>query len=94
MACGIPQIVTDVGGNAEAVRDGIDGLVVDTRSPSSIAEALRRLLSNGLLRREMGVNARTRACDLYSLSRCASAYQSLYLSLVQRGEIPGPLVAS
>ena len=33
MASGLPPVATDVGGNAEAVRNGVDGLIVPPRDP-------------------------------------------------------------
>jgi glycosyltransferase involved in cell wall biosynthesis len=40
---GRPVIVTNCGGPAELVRDGIDGLVVEPNNPSALARALERL---------------------------------------------------
>ena len=40
MAAGLPMIVTDVGGNPEQVIDGITGLVVPSRNPEAIGEAI------------------------------------------------------
>jgi glycosyltransferase involved in cell wall biosynthesis len=43
MACGLPVITTNVGGNAELVKDGEAGLVVPVREPPALAAALARL---------------------------------------------------
>jgi phosphatidylinositol alpha-1,6-mannosyltransferase len=58
-AAGIPSICGDSGGQREAVRDGVTGLVVDGREPANIAAALRRLAADEGLRRQMGSNARS-----------------------------------
>jgi len=61
-AAGVAQVAGDSGGAAEAVEDGITGLVV--REPADAAEvaaALRRLLIDPPLRRRMGRAARRRA---------------------------------
>jgi phosphatidylinositol alpha-1,6-mannosyltransferase len=61
-ACGVPQIAGDSGGAAEAVEDGVTGLVVDRPSdPTAVAAALARLLDDPALRTTMGQAARTRA---------------------------------
>jgi len=46
MACGVPVVVSAVGGLAETVLDGITGLHVPPRSPAAIAGALGRLLAD------------------------------------------------
>jgi phosphatidyl-myo-inositol dimannoside synthase len=61
-ACGVAQVAGDSGGAAEAVLDGLTGLVVrDPRQPDAVAAALARILDDGDLRRRMGEAARTRA---------------------------------
>jgi len=52
LAARVPLVVPRLGGLAEAVRDGVDGLVVDPLSVAALAAALERLASeDGLLER-------------------------------------------
>ncbi len=52
LAARVPLVVPRLGGLAEAVRDGVDGLVVDPLSADALATALDRLASeDGLLER-------------------------------------------
>jgi len=61
-AAGVVQVAGRSGGAAEAVEDGVTGLVVDEpHDPSRVAGALRRLLSDEGLRQRMGRAARLRA---------------------------------
>ncbi|HEX3795078.1 MAG TPA: glycosyltransferase family 4 protein [Acidimicrobiales bacterium] len=61
-AAGVAQIAGDSGGAAEAVVDGVTGLVVaEPEDPGAVAEALRTLLVDPLLRRRMGRAGRARA---------------------------------
>jgi phosphatidylinositol alpha-1,6-mannosyltransferase len=61
-ATGVPQVAGDSGGAAEAVEDGVTGLVVhDPGEPGAVAAALQRLLADPDLRRKMGDAARSRA---------------------------------
>ena len=61
-AAGVPQIAGDSGGAAEAVEDGVTGLVVaDPEDAGALAESLRALLADPMLRRRMGKAARSRA---------------------------------
>ncbi|HEX2030308.1 MAG TPA: glycosyltransferase [Actinomycetota bacterium] len=63
MALGIPAAVTSVGGNAEVLTDGTDGLLVPSGDAPGLAEAVGRLLGDEALRRRLGDAARRRAAD-------------------------------
>ena len=66
-ACGVPQIAGESGGAAEAVDDGVTGLVVDRpEDPSEVAEALTTLLDDDRRRAEMGEASRRRAVEEFS----------------------------
>jgi phosphatidyl-myo-inositol dimannoside synthase len=72
-AAGIPQIAGDSGGAAEAVEDGVTGLVVaDPEDPTALAEALRALLADPKRRARMGKAARARAVESFDYSVLAS----------------------
>lgn len=86
MASQLPMIVTDVGGNTEAVPDGVCGLVVPARSPEFLSAAMERLLADPELRRSMGAAARARVMSHYSVASCAQDYQALYQALSARGQ--------
>jgi phosphatidylinositol alpha-1,6-mannosyltransferase len=49
-SCGLPVIAGQDGGSTDAVRDGVNGLVVDGRSVEAIAAAMLRLRQDGGLR--------------------------------------------
>jgi phosphatidylinositol alpha-1,6-mannosyltransferase len=66
-ACGVPQVAGDSGGAAEAVADGVSGIVV--RRPDDVDEAVAAfvaLLDDPDRRAHMGVAARTRAVNEFS----------------------------
>jgi phosphatidylinositol alpha-1,6-mannosyltransferase len=76
-AAGVPQIAGDSGGAAEAVVDGVTGLVVGhPDDPGRVAEALRTLLADPKLRKRMGKAARTRAQESYDYDVLASRLAS------------------
>jgi glycosyltransferase involved in cell wall biosynthesis len=60
MACGLPCIVTDVGGTTEVVTDGVHGLVVPPGSADKIADAIAYLVRHPDERVQMSVMARER----------------------------------
>jgi phosphatidylinositol alpha-1,6-mannosyltransferase len=57
-AAGVPSIAANVGGVADAVADGVTGLLVPPGSPDAVASAALRLLDDPLLRARLGDAAR------------------------------------
>ncbi len=84
MAAGLPMVVTDVGGNAEAVIDGECGYVVPARAPADLALALGNLIGDADRRQAMGTAARRRVAASFSLDTCVAAYAALYEELWDR----------
>ena len=82
MASGCPSVVTDVGGNPELVRRGIDGLLVPRGNAEACAEAMFRILSDPGLAERMGASARERAMEHFDLNRTVDRYCELYRSFV------------
>jgi len=71
-AAGVPVVAGDSGGSAEAVADGVTGLVVEQPDdPDAVAAALDRLLSDPELRVSQGRAGRARACEQFSYERLA-----------------------
>ena len=70
-ASGLPQVLTDIRGCREVVRDGVEGFLVPVRDPVGLAGAIARLLEDSALRRRMGAAARERAEDLFDEDRVA-----------------------
>jgi phosphatidylinositol alpha-1,6-mannosyltransferase len=58
-ASGRPAVTSHLDGSAESVVDEISGLLVDPFDPGEVADALRQLLEDELLRARMGRAART-----------------------------------
>ena len=83
MAAGKPMVVTDVGGNAEAITDGVCGLVVPTKQSEKLADAILTLAHNKELRLAYGHAARQRAIEYFSLQHCISGYNKLYADILK-----------
>jgi len=60
MAAGVPVVATAVGGVPELVNDGETGLLVAARTPSTLAAALDRVLSDEPLARRLAQQANAR----------------------------------
>lgn len=57
MCYGIPVITTNIGGQAELVKDGFNGYLVDPGNPPQLAEKIINILNNPELREELSKNA-------------------------------------
>lgn len=71
MAMGTPVVASRVGGIAEIVRDGVDGMLFEPGNPEALAACLVRMLKDGRMREEMGRNARRRFLEEFESGRMA-----------------------
>ncbi|PYP93178.1 MAG: hypothetical protein DMG65_01520 [Candidatus Angelobacter sp. Gp1-AA117] len=58
MAAELPCVATDVGGNSEAIQNGLNGLIVEPEDEAPLADAISFLLSDPIRAKEMGQAAR------------------------------------
>jgi len=84
MGAGLPPVVTDVAGCRDVVRHGADGFVTPVGKPKALAEAIVRLLRNKLLRRKMGIAARERVIQNFTLESMVEKIDNLYEQLLRR----------
>ena len=84
MAASLPVVATDVGGNAEAVQNGITGFVVPSENSDALADAIVRLLSNPALAKTMGAAGKDLATERFTtetmMRRISGAYGNLLLN--------------
>jgi glycosyltransferase involved in cell wall biosynthesis len=78
MGSGLPSVVTNVGGNSEAVLHNVCGLVVDPHDPKALSVALLELSKNTHKRIQMGLAARSRVEAYFTLETSVDKYSSLY----------------
>ena len=85
MSLGIPVAATSVGGPAEVISSGTDGLLLAPRQPQRWAAAIARLLDDAELRCAMGRAARTTVAARFGGAACTAAMLDVYASALQRG---------
>jgi glycosyltransferase involved in cell wall biosynthesis len=76
MASALPVIATDVGGNAELVRDG--GILVRANDAGAIRAAIQRLLDEPELHARLGRAGHASIARHHSIDTVAAHYQALY----------------
>ncbi|GGA18702.1 glycosyltransferase [Psychrobacillus lasiicapitis] len=78
MACGVPVVVSNVGGLPEVVVQDVTGIVVDKNSPDQLATAFKKLARNSDLRAVMGKAGVAHVKEHYSWVDNAHYMLSLY----------------
>ena len=77
MAARKPVVATDVRGNRDLVKDGVNGFLVPLGDPKSLANALIRLLVDRDLAQRMGMAGRQMIQE-YSLDRVLQEMWDIY----------------
>jgi glycosyltransferase involved in cell wall biosynthesis len=81
MAASLPVVTTDVGGNAEAVKDGVTGFIVPSEDTEALSAAISQLLSDPPRARAMGIAGKAVASELFTteamMKRISSVYEDL-----------------
>lgn len=77
MAAGLAVIVTDTGGMKEAVRHGVNGLIVPEKKSRAIRQAVQHLQSNPGFAAKLGRAARETAMN-FDWSRIAEKFRCVY----------------
>ncbi len=83
MAMGKPVIATRVGGTAEAVRDGENGLLIEPANADSLATAIERLATNPELRAAMGKHGRKLVEEEFRMENMARRAAEIYDELLR-----------
>ncbi|MFT7772013.1 glycosyltransferase [Roseateles sp.] len=81
MARGKAVLATPVGGIPQAVRDGVDGLLVEPGQPQQLADALLRLGQDAQLRATLGAGATARVRACYATDTVLAELDRVYQGL-------------
>jgi glycosyltransferase involved in cell wall biosynthesis len=83
LALGLPVVATGVGGIPDAVRPGVEGLLVPPSRPDLLADALLALAADPERRARMGIAAGERAAR-FDIHRAAERIQAVYEEVLSR----------
>ena len=82
MASGLPVVATDVGGNSEAVLNGVTGCIIQPSDHQALSDAIVYLFENDNERKNMGLRAFDRVMQDFSLLQMIERHEKLYYSLI------------
>lgn len=82
MGSRLPCVATRVGGNAEALTDGVNGFLVESEDAGAMADRVLRLLREPELRREMGRAARQTVESRFSMHAMMTRLINIYDELL------------
>jgi glycosyltransferase involved in cell wall biosynthesis len=82
MACGVPPVVTQVGGNPEAIRDGEEGFLVPVEDADTAADRLLQLLRDPARARRMGASAQAAVQARFGADTMIQQLIALYRDLL------------
>lgn len=84
MAAGLPVVATDVGGNAEAVVDGLTGRIIPPLDVDALANAMREILCDPQRAQAMGASARQRAAERFTTEAMMRQIDTAYRRVLKR----------
>lgn len=88
-SCGVPAVVTDVGGNSGVVRNGFNGFLCPNRNLEAMAARLDYCLSSRVEMEAMKKAARSEILGRFTISAVLKRYQTLYYQLAKAETISG-----
>lgn len=69
MRAGLPIVTTNVGGNPEAIKDGVHGILIPFGDPQALAAGILTLAADGKLRERLAAQARQRFLDEFTADK-------------------------
>ena len=85
MFTALPVIASDIGGNSDAVEDGVTGFLTEPGNVQNLAEKIQFLIKNREKRQEMGRNSRNKAVKEFTISHMLDEYERIFTEVVNMG---------
>ena len=83
MATGKPVIATAAGGVLDIIQNGVNGLLVPCKDSKAMAQAILKIISNPEWAEQIGIAARQRVAERFTLQYQVTAVQKLYDSILE-----------
>jgi glycosyltransferase involved in cell wall biosynthesis len=86
MSCGLPIVVTNVGGIPEVVKDGKNGFLIKPKDPVQIAEKVLLILNNRELKQKF-LNNNKEEVEKYSLDNVVEKLEKIYINILSKNKL-------
>lgn len=83
-SCGIPVVVSNMGGLAEVVQDKETGFIVENENVSEAANAIMQLILDRTLREKMGTAGRQYVMENFGWKESVDLMESIYLQVLKQ----------
>jgi glycosyltransferase involved in cell wall biosynthesis len=83
LAAGLPTVASNVGGNAEVIREGVSGLLVPPGDAGALSSALLKVLRDPDLARRLGAAGQEHVRTNFSFERMIDQVDQLYTELLE-----------
>ena len=83
-ACGRAVVTTDHPGCRDAIKPGISGLLVPVRNTEALADSIKKLLEDEVLRKEMGEAGRKLVEKEFTIEKIVEEHIKIYQELIAR----------
>lgn len=83
-SCGVPAVVTDVGGNSRVISNGFNGFLTASGDTRAMTANLERCLDCDATLAAMGLASRTQILDRFDIRAVLKQYQAMYRELFRQ----------
>jgi len=84
LACGVPVISSRVGGQPEAIQDGVNGFLCEPNQSEQIVERTAELATNGSVSRKFSAAARQTAVERFDIDTYVDSLVAYYADVLKR----------
>lgn len=77
-AMGLPSIVTDINGSREIIKNGVNGIIVPSKDATALADAMERMMTDEMMRRQMAGKAREMIASRFEQSYVRKCMMEFY----------------
>ena len=82
MAMAKPIVATRIDGITEQITDGVEGILVPPREPIALAAAINKVIENMEFARSLGLAARKRVEEEFTVEKMINETENVYHSLL------------